>query len=90
MTAYMLQRKDGYFAVTDAQGKFEIPNVPAGEEIEFQVWHESGAAAGKGLVGTTPKTPEAKWTNRGRITMTLQPDEKKEIEVRVAPKAIRL
>src|SRR3954470_3120614 len=61
MTAYMLQRKDGYFAVTDAQGNFEIPNVPAGEQLVFQVWHESGTAAGSGLIGTTPDAKDVKW-----------------------------
>ncbi len=62
MTAYMLQRKNGYFAVTDAQGNFEIPNVPAGEPLEFQVWHESGTAAGNGLVGATPDAKDVKWS----------------------------
>ena len=89
MTAYMLQRKNGYYAITDAQGNFEIPNVPAGEPLEFQIWHESGTAAGNGLLGTTPDAPDVKWTNRGRITLTLQPDEKKEIKVTVSPKAFR-
>jgi hypothetical protein len=89
MTAYMLQRKNGYFAVTDAQGNFEIPNVPAGEQLEFQVWHESGTAAGNGLVGTTPDAKDVKWTNRGRVTLMLQPDEKKEIKVVVPAKAFR-
>ncbi len=89
MTAYMLQRKNGYFAVTDAEGNFEIANVPAGEPLEFQVWHESGTAAGNGLVGTTPDATDVKWTNRGRIMLTLQPDEVKEIKVVVPPKAFR-
>jgi len=87
MTAYMLQRKDGYFAVTDAQGNFEIPNVPAGEQLVFQVCHESGTAAGSGLIGTTPDAKDVKWDGRGRITVTLQPDEKKEIKVVVPAKA---
>ncbi len=89
MTAYMLQRKNGYYAVTDAQGNFEIPNVPAGEPLEFQVWHESGTAAGSGLVGTTPDAQDVKWSNRGRISLTLQPDETKEIKVVVPQKAFR-
>jgi plastocyanin len=89
MTAYMLQRKNGYYAVTDAQGNFEIANVPAGEPLEFQIWHESGTAAGNGLNGTTPDAKDVKWTNRGRITFMLQPDEKKEIKVVVPPKAFR-
>jgi plastocyanin len=88
MTAYMLARKNGYWAVTDAEGKFTIANVPAGEPLEFQVWHESGTAAGNGVVGTTPDVKEVKWSSRGRMSITLQPDEKKEIKVVVPAKAI--
>jgi hypothetical protein len=86
MTAYLLPRKNGYYAVTDAEGKFTIPNVPAGEPLEFQVWHESGSAAGNGLVGT-PEAKDVKFSARGRMSVTLQPDEKKEIKVVVPSKA---
>ena len=90
MVAYMLPRKNGYFAITGADGKFEIANVPAGEPLEFQVWHEGGAAPGNGLVGDTPDAPDVKWSNRGRVAVTLQPDEVKEIKVVVPAKAFRL
>ena len=90
MTAYMLQWKNGYFAVTDKDGKFEIPNVPAGEPLEFQVWHESGAAPGNGLKGETPGDADIKWTDRGRINVTLKENQPKEIKVTVAPKAFTL
>jgi hypothetical protein len=89
MLAYMLPRENGYFAVTDDEGRFEIANVPAGEEIEFQVWHESGAAPAGGLIGATPDVPDMKWSNRGRVTFTLQPDEVKEIKVVVPAGAFR-
>jgi plastocyanin len=89
MVAYMLPRANGYVAVTDAEGRFEIANLPAGEPIELQVWHESGAAPGQGLVGATPEAPELKWDKRGRVTVTLQPDEVKEIKVVVPPSAFR-
>ena len=49
MRAYMLPRKDKYFAVTKPDGSFEIPNLPAGEEFEIQVWHQRGAGPGGGL-----------------------------------------
>jgi hypothetical protein len=88
MSAYILPRKNGYVAVTDAEGKFEIANLPAGEPIEFQVWHESGAAAGQGLVGAT-EAPDVKWSNRGRVTVTLPAGEVKEIKVVVPPSAFR-
>ena len=45
MKAYIIARDDPYFAVTGADGSFEIKNLPAGEDVEFQVWHE-GAPAG--------------------------------------------
>ena len=46
MKAYMLPRKDPYLAVTKPDGTFEIANVPAGASVEFQFWHERGAAGG--------------------------------------------
>ncbi len=89
MIAYLLPRENGYFAVSDDQGRFEIANVPAGEEIEFQVWHESGAAPAGGLVGKAPDAPDMKWSSRGRVTLTLQPDEVKEVKVVVPATAFR-
>jgi hypothetical protein len=40
MGANMLVRNNPYFAVTDKDGNFEIPNVPAGVDLEFRVWQE--------------------------------------------------
>ena len=40
MKAYAVFRKDGYVAVSAAEGSFAIADLPAGEPIEFQVWHE--------------------------------------------------
>jgi hypothetical protein len=90
MTAWLLARKNGYFAISDAEGNFEIANVPAGEPLEFQVWHESGAAPGQGLVGTTADAPDVKWSNRGRVSMKLEPDSTKELKVVVPAKAFSL
>ena len=46
MKAYILARDDPYFAITGKDGSFEIANLPAGDEIEFQVWHESAPGGG--------------------------------------------
>ena len=70
MTAYLLPRKNGYFAITDADGNFEIANVPAGEPLEFQVWHESGAAPARGS-SARRRCAGFKWSNRGRVAVTL-------------------
>jgi len=60
MKAWILPRTDPYFAATDKEGRFQLANVPAGEEIEFQVWHEkapgglvAGPVQGKGRFKVT-------------------------------------
>ena len=63
MKAYMMPRKDTYMAVTKADGSFEIPNLPAGEKVEFQVWHEKAVAS-------WPPSP----SGRGRFTVTIPKD----------------
>lgn len=42
MKGHLLVQEHPYFAVTDANGKFTIKNVPAGEWT-FKVWHERTA-----------------------------------------------
>jgi len=39
MTAYWLAVDHPYAAITDADGKFTVPNLPAGDH-EFRIWHE--------------------------------------------------
>jgi hypothetical protein len=73
MKAYMWFRKDGYFALTAKDGTFEIENLPAGEQIEFQVWH----ARARG--GLALKVPELKWDAKGRFRVTLEPDAPKDL-----------
>jgi hypothetical protein len=73
MKAYMWFRKDGYFAVTKKDGTFEIANLPAGEQIEFQAWHA------KARGGLALKVPELKWDAKGRFRVTLEPDAPKDL-----------
>ena len=89
MSSYLLPRENGYFAVTAEDGSFEIANLPAGDKLEIQVWHESAAGPGGGLVVNSPEAKALNWSNKGRITITLQPDEVKEIEIKVPPSAFR-
>ena len=83
MIAYYLPREDGYLAVTSEDGSFEIPNVPAGEKLEFQVWHESGTGPGGALVLDTPEAKELKWNKKGRFGVTLAEDEVRELQITV-------
>lgn len=49
MKGYHIVRPDPYFAVTNENGEFMIEKLPAGVPLEFQVWHEKGAAKNNGL-----------------------------------------
>jgi hypothetical protein len=40
MQGKLLVRDNPYFALTNENGEFEIPNMPAGEELEITFWHE--------------------------------------------------
>jgi hypothetical protein len=76
MKAYAVFRKDGYVAVSATDGTFTIPDLPAGETIEFQVWHERSGGP-NGAVGL--EKPDLKWTPKGRFQVKLEPDEVKDI-----------
>jgi hypothetical protein len=73
MKAYAVFRKDGYVAVSAADGSFAIADLPAGEPLEFQVWHARSAG------GLKLDRPELKWSPKGRFQITLQPDEVKDL-----------
>lgn len=81
MKAYAVFRKDGYVAVSAADGSFTIPDLPAGEPLEFQVWHARSAS------GLKLDRPELKWSPKGRFQITLQPDEVKDLGTLDVPAA---
>jgi hypothetical protein len=62
MKAYLLPLDDSYAAVTNTQGTFEIPNLPAGVDLVVQAWHEK---TGKKL-GNISVDGKANW-KRGRL-----------------------
>ena len=66
MSSNLIVRDNGYFAISDASGNFEIPNLPAGVELEFRIWQEAGTISGIEINGAPVK--------KGRFTMTLPPD----------------
>jgi len=81
MKAYAVFRKDGYVAVSASDGSFTIPDLPAGEPLEFQVWHARAAG------GLKLERPELKWSPKGRFQITLQPDEVKDLGTLEVPAA---
>lgn len=65
MSSNLIVRDNGYFAISDAAGNFEIPNLPAGVELEFRIWQEAGTISGIEIEGAPVK--------KGRFKMTLPP-----------------
>jgi len=84
MKAYAVFRKDGYVGVSAADGSFTIPDLPAGETLEFQVWHErsTGPSGALGLA-----KPDLKWTPKGRFQVKIEADEVKDIGTLEVPAA---
>jgi hypothetical protein len=79
MKAFMIPRNDAYIAVTKADGSFEIPNLPAGEKVEFQVWHEK-----QSKLAAKPE-----WA-QGRFTVTIPKDDVLDLgQIQVAPGALQ-
>jgi hypothetical protein len=82
MKAYAVFRKDGYAAVSAVDGAFELADLPAGEPLEFQVWHPRAAG------GLKLDRPDLKWNPKGRFQITLQPDEVKDLGTLEVPAAV--
>ncbi|MFM8414745.1 MAG: hypothetical protein ACKOCX_08475 [Planctomycetota bacterium] len=81
MKAYAVFRKDGYVAVSAADGTFTIVDLPAGEPLEFQVWHPRAAS------GLKLAKPELEWSPKGRFKITLQADEVRDLGTLEVPAA---
>jgi len=61
MKAWVVVRPNPYAAVSNADGTFEIKNVPAGGEVELQMWHEKAGYIGEYTVGgKAEKTPKGR------------------------------
>ena len=84
MKAYIVFRKDGYVGVSAADGSFTIPDLPAGEMLEFQVWHERSTGPNQAL-GLAQ--PDLKWTSKGRFQVKIEADEVKDIGTLEVPAA---
>lgn len=78
MKAYMITRRNSYFAVTKPDGSFEIPNLPAGVELEFRVWQERTNF----LQEVTVNGASEKWA-KGRFKRTLTAGETTSLEVQI-------
>lgn len=69
MRAYLVITEHPYSAVTDKDGKFEIPNLPYGE-WEFRFWHERVS-----YLPTLNIGGQVKELSRGRLEITIDQPE---------------
>ena len=79
MGGFVFVRSNPYAAVADSDGKFLIQNLPAGEELEFQLWHERAGY----LKDANNKTVEV--DRKGRFKLTLKPRENYLGDIVVSP-----
>ncbi|MFO0868225.1 MAG: hypothetical protein U0935_04700 [Pirellulales bacterium] len=79
MKAFMITRRNSYFAVTGEDGSFTIPNLPAGVELEFRVWQERA-----NFVQEVSVDGKAEKWSKGRFKRTLKEGETLKLEVDVA------
>ncbi|MFN0019232.1 MAG: hypothetical protein ACKVP0_13295 [Pirellulaceae bacterium] len=82
MSAKMITRDNPLFAVTKADGSFEIKNVPTGVPLEFKVWQESS----KFIQSVKLNGAAAKWP-KGKLSLkdkdVLKPGETRKLDVTV-------
>ncbi len=76
MKAWFINRDNGYFAVTQEDGSFSIPNLPAGVELEFRVWQEKIGP----ITQVTLNGQPANWS-KGKMTVKLEPDSEINMDV---------
>ncbi len=81
MAGWLVVSDHPYAAVSNADGSFEIANIPAGERT-FQVWQEKGGWIRKGKRDGKP----VEW-KRGRVTLKIEPGMNSLGEIRLSPDA---
>jgi hypothetical protein len=77
MGAWVVVRNDPYAAASDKDGTLTISNLPAGKDLEFQLWQERvGALKDVEVQGV-------KVDSKGRFKLKLTPDEDRKLEFKV-------
>ena len=80
MLCWIVVLSHPFVDISDRGGKFEIKNLPAGTELEFQVWHEKAGWVKKAIIGGN----DAGW-QLGRFKMTLKTGDNELGEIKLDP-----
>jgi len=84
MKAWIITRNNSYFAVSKADGSVEIPNLPAGVDLEFRVWQERSGFVKKAKLGGA----DAKWSG-GKFMQQVKADAVTEFMVEMDPSTFK-
>ena len=83
MRTYMIFRDNGYFSVTGEDGKFSLPNLPAGVPIKVTVWHEATKGVPVSDASVEPAGIAEGWNKRGTFTVNLKPDAETDLNIAI-------
>lgn len=83
MSAKLLIRDDPYAAISAKDGTFEIVDLPAGKELEFQIWQEAGGNV------ASASFDGGKSDTKGRFKLKIKPGDNDLGEIKVPLKSIK-
>jgi hypothetical protein len=83
MGAWLVVRNDPYAAASDSTGSFTLANLPAGRELEFQLWQEKAGFL-KGV-----QSEQVKVDGKGRFKLKLEPDQELVLDIAVPAEALK-
>jgi len=85
MRSWMIVRNNPYFDVSKADGSFQIPNIPAGVELEFRIWQEkTGFISAKQADQTFKLNNEAIDVKKGKFKLTLNDNQTLDLKLEIS------
>ncbi|HEY1784736.1 MAG TPA: hypothetical protein VGG30_04275, partial [Pirellulales bacterium] len=81
MGGWIVVRSDPYAAISDKDGHFSLSDLPAGKELEFQLWQEKAGFPKDVEVSGADKV---KVDGKGRFKLKLEPGEDKKLTFKVS------
>ncbi len=84
MGAYIFVSDHPYYAVTDENGRFEIPQLPTGVELTFRVWQEKLNNVENVKVGFDGDAIASKKWSRGKFILTLTNEKPSRMDVEIS------
>ncbi len=84
MKSWILVKETPYVVISKPDGSFEIPNLPAGAELEFKTWHAPSGYIMKPKVDGK----EAKW-KRGQFKVKIEEGDNNLGDIHLSPEELK-